>query len=460
MKNVLLIIGLLFFAHMGYSHAGGHAQTRQEPRVWKSVENKVLDEGHFLLAKDQSVYLERKTGEVVSYPLKNLSWVDQKYVLRRIERIAKLNEMEVESVKIPAQKAESSSGYYLVVLYALMGALIIWLLFGNELVKKLKKKKKLLGFAVVCVATVFVVACSDEADEVTSVDDLVSAVSSTDELALAFAPYTNVSTRFDDEYFYVESDGIPDHEMMVGITAWIAQFPVPHPYTGDNAWSIPLNTKYAENPVSIEGELQRGALGIATNGIPIFNPINASGLVSNDIGELDAFGGHSGRGDDYHYHTAPIHLESTSGILPIAYAFDGYPVYGSKEPDGSAMETLDDTFHGHEWSDGSFHYHGTSDYPYMVASLRGEVTLEGTSPQTQITPQAIGQAFRGDPHGINSDDLVITALTENATGNGYTLEYTSQGKQGSVEYSWDANDLYTFIFNDIDGTTTTETFQR
>ena len=172
-------------------------------------------------------------------------------------------------------------------------------------------------------------------------------------MSATFAPYGNVTTRFDDTWFYVESDGIPEHDMMINITAWIAQVPLPHPYVGDNAWQIPLNPTYADNPVSIETDLQRGAIAIAANGIPIFNPLNASGLISKEIGELDDFGGHSGRADDYHYHTAPLHLEATSGNMPIAYGFDGFAVYGSSEPDGTPMQALDE-FHGHEWA-GSYH---------------------------------------------------------------------------------------------------------
>jgi hypothetical protein len=72
----------------------------------------------------------------------------------------------------------------------------------------------------------------------------------------------------------------------------------------------------------------------------------------------------------------------------------------------------------------------------------------------------VASAFRGDPHGINSDNLIITDLVANGAGNGYELFYTSNGSDGSVNYSWDENDLYTFVFNDINGQVTTETFQR
>jgi phosphatidylethanolamine-binding protein (PEBP) family uncharacterized protein len=248
--------------------------------------------------------------------------------------------------------------------------------------------------------------------------------------------------------------------MMVNITAWIAQVPVPHPYTGDNAWSIPRQPVYADNPVTIADDLQRGAIAVASNGIPIFNPVNASGLVSKEIGELDDFGGHSGRADDYHYHAAPLHLE-TADNRPIAYAFDGFPVYGSSEPDGSAMRELD-TFHGHEAADGTYHYHGTESFPYILTALRGQVTLDPmtSAPQTQIIPQARTEAFRDPPHGISTENLIITDLTATAAGNGYLLQYEISGTPGSVDYSWTDADVTTFVFHDVDGSTTTEVFDR
>ncbi len=55
----------------------------------------------------------------------------------------------------------------------------------------------------------------------------------------AFAP--KVTTRWDDNFLYVESNGLPSHNVMVGITNWQQQVPLPHAYTGDNAWRIPLH---------------------------------------------------------------------------------------------------------------------------------------------------------------------------------------------------------------------------
>lgn len=46
---------------------------------------------------------------------------------------------------------------------------------------------------------------------------------------------------WDEKYLYVGSDGLPDHPMMVGITAWQQQVPLPQSYYLGNSWSIPLN---------------------------------------------------------------------------------------------------------------------------------------------------------------------------------------------------------------------------
>ena len=111
-----------------------------------------------------------------------------------------------------------------------------------------------------------------------------------------FAP--RVKTRSDGRFIYVESDGLPAHGMMVGITSWQQQVPLPQPYSGANAWRIPLHPIPARQPQTIKNHFLRGAIALAANGIPIFNPQNNRGEISQDIGELDQWGGHCGRADD------------------------------------------------------------------------------------------------------------------------------------------------------------------
>jgi hypothetical protein len=120
-----------------------------------------------------------------------------------------------------------------------------------------------------------------------------------------------VHFHWDAEYFYVESDGMPSHKMMAGITSWQQQVPLPQNYSGANAWRFPLRPVVAPNPYIIDANtFTRGAIAIAVNGVPIFNPYNNRGELSALIGELDKWGGHCGRADDYHYHVSPLHLGS------------------------------------------------------------------------------------------------------------------------------------------------------
>jgi len=53
-----------------------------------------------------------------------------------------------------------------------------------------------------------------------------------------------------DKYYLVESNGIPAHQMMVGIKSWQQQVPTIQNYAGTNAWSIPIKPVIATNPIS------------------------------------------------------------------------------------------------------------------------------------------------------------------------------------------------------------------
>jgi hypothetical protein len=274
----------------------------------------------------------------------------------------------------------------------------------------------------------------------------------------AFSPYKKtISTNYDDTYYYVNSNGMPEHNMMVGITSWQQQVPIPQPYSGTNHWSIPLKPVYEASPLSTKSNFMKGAVALAVNGIPIFNALNNRGEDSYAIGELDQWGGHCGRADDYHYHAAPLHLSNSSGLKPIAFALDGFAVYGTKEPDGTAMKALD-TNHGHEGTAGVYHYHGTMDYPYVIGSMRGKVSTDPATPapENQILPQAFTNVVR--PALTALKGASITNF-ETISPTSYLLTYTLNAKKYTVKYSW-VNNNYTFVFTDGDGKETTETYVR
>ena len=85
--------------------------------------------------------------------------------------------------------------------------------------------------------------------------------------AKAFMPFTKLDLRANGEFLYVGSNGLPDHNMMVGITAWQQQVPLPQNYTGANAWQIPLAPMPAREPRSIKGQFLRGAMDGAAAGV-------------------------------------------------------------------------------------------------------------------------------------------------------------------------------------------------
>ncbi len=255
----------------------------------------------------------------------------------------------------------------------------------------------------------------------------------------AFAP--KVKVRADDQFLYVESDGLPAHNMMTGISNWQQQVPLPQRYTGNNAWRIPLHPVASKNPVSIKGRFLRGAIALAANGIPIFNPQNNRGEVSQEIGELDQWGGHCGRADDYHYHAAPLHLQAVLGkSLPIACALDGYPIYGLTEPDGSSPAKLD-AFNGHETPMLGYHYHASMKYPCVNGGFHGEVTER----DGQVDPQPHGQPMRGA--GTPMRGARITDFT--AKDKSYSLKYEVGGETRFINYG--INDDGTVKFDYVDG---------
>ncbi len=271
------------------------------------------------------------------------------------------------------------------------------------------------------------------------------------EVFAVFAP--RVMVRWDNQYLYIEDNGLPAHGMMTGITAWQQQVPLPQPYTGDNAWRLPLNPVPAQHPVSIRGRFLRGAIAIAANGIPIFNPQNNRGEISADIGELDQWGGHCGRGDDYHYHAAPLHLQSLVGPgRPIAFALDGYAIYGLAEPDGSPVTGLD-AFHGHATPGVGYHYHASTKYPFVNGGFHGEVVERNG----QVDPQPRARSVR--PATFPLPGATITDLTVSPDQQTFALRYSVNGQPASVNYATTGNGIWRFQYHNADGTTVTKTYQ-
>jgi len=416
-----LSVTLLFFCLTLWSHEGGH---HEKETTWK-IQNQVIS-GDFLLLKDEIVYLQTEDGTTKKIPLSDFSIQDQAQINHRYQTIEKLNSEVPQNIdkQIPNN------------LNILIPLCILFLGFIFLSIYFFRKRKIKQGIVIISISiSIFFYSFTDP--------NLVNLA------FIAFQP--NVLTSWDANYFYIESKGIPTtHDMMLGISnhGWQQQVPIPQCYFGDNTWSIPLNPILAATPIPVNAQhFTRGAIAVAVNGVPIFNPYTNTGVDAYLDGQLDNWGGHCGRADDYHYHTAPLHLYgTTSNTLPIAYALDGYAVYGSYEPDGIPMTTLDSN-HGHLYS-GTYHYHGTANAPYMIANMVGQVTEDATA---QIIPQAAAQPIR--PALTPLPGALISSLVPYGN-NGYLLSYNLNNQNYQVRYNWSNNGLYTFDFINPNGTTT------
>ena len=449
LKSIGLLITFLFTNSL-FAHVGGHNSAKKEDVFY--LKGKAI-EGHFLMTRNDQVFIKLSNGKTIAAPLKDFSFSNQKDLSKKIAFLKQLNNKKQDFITESFNEKKGD--------YQAFGAFLVILGGLLFLINQRKKQSPKLTYLLSSLIITFYACKTDETvTPKSSTTTTTTTITKTDPTFVesTFTPFkATVKTRYDDTYFYVESEGIPTHNMMEGITSWQQQVPIPQGYTGTNAWSIPLKPEFATTPVSLKTNLMKGAVAIAPNGIPIFNPLNNRGEDAYAIGELDKWGGHCGKADDYHYHIAPLHFETTAGNNPIAMALDGFAIYGSKEPDGITMQALDE-YHGHSFKN-VYHYHATTTYPYFIAAMRGKISLDpaSTAPENQITPQAKTTPIR--PAGEPLRGASITNFKSTGT-NAYSLEYTLNNLKGYVNYGWDNAGNYTYTFIGIDGKSITAKYTK
>src|SRR5665811_1179319 len=137
-------------------------------------------------------------------------------------------------------------------------------------------------------------------------------------------------------------------------------------------YSLPRSPKRASRPSC----LPMGAIGVAENGVAIFNALDAldRDAVAHEV--QDNCGGHPQMSGLYHYHAIPACLTKgeskhrASGL--VGYALDGYPIYGPRGGGGKLLSNDDlDACHGQTSKvrfEGRrqriYHYNATLEYPY------------------------------------------------------------------------------------------------
>jgi hypothetical protein len=139
----------------------------------------------------------------------------------------------------------------------------------------------------------------------------------------------------------------------------------------DLTFRIPKNPKVN----STHSATGLGPIGIAINGVVIFNQYNGMRMLLDtlEFNNMDQYNGHPtpAPGLMYHYHLEPVFLTAKNGSDSlVGYLLDGFPVYGPKE-NGKTLTNADlDAYHGHtaptaDYPAGIYHYHCTAEAPYI-----------------------------------------------------------------------------------------------
>jgi hypothetical protein len=127
-----------------------------------------------------------------------------------------------------------------------------------------------------------------------------------------------------------------------------------------------------------------GTVGITVSGVILNSGLDAEGVDAVAWHMEDSCHGHPA-GTTYHLHSWSPCLEEEEGDAHselLAYALDGFGVYGIRGKGGDELSSADlDECHGHthkvEW-DGKkrklYHHHFTDDFPYSVGCFVGTPT--------------------------------------------------------------------------------------
>ncbi|RVU85605.1 YHYH protein [Leucothrix sargassi] len=279
-------------------------------------------------------------------------------------------------------------------------------------------------------------------------DDHCSAIKSSVEQA-GFA--SSVVVTCNEENAILKSDTYPDHEVMTGIVGTNEQTAVPAQY----AAPIRLTPTFKGEP-----QTRDAALGVAVNGVPIYDYTGGGEMSVADLAhhqarhdtlqtkQLDICGGHAGRGDDYHYHVKPTcmieQMENANENPILGWAFDGFPIYGDKNPDGSMIaEGTLDVCNGQPDKVFGYRYHTSEKAPYIVQCLMGEVPDFKRLPRVSpLSPSAGGKAQPGRPPRGGVEDLKFTtaadgtrSLTYRYEGDDYYINYTPSEKANCYNFT-------------------------
>ena len=187
-------------------------------------------------------------------------------------------------------------------------------------------------------------------------------------------------------------------------------------------WRIPLAPKIAEKTRSIKNVL--GTLGFTVTGLPIYGPTEGPVPPQQAYGDpvfnkvLDSCGGHTGPTGEYHQHAISVTTAcNLAQQAVVGYALDGFRIYSNigcldksctktvkltsgYVPTGdpttnswSAYEYVKsnknsvlDECNGRIEPDGTYGYHVTSTFPYIIGCYKGTPTKQAGASNAAMAP--------------------------------------------------------------------------
>jgi len=199
------------------------------------------------------------------------------------------------------------------------------------------------------------------------------------------------------------------------------------------SWAVPLNPVKAKSVTTIKNVL--GTLGFTVSGLPIYGPTEGPMPASQAFGDpvynkiMDTCGGHTGPGREYHHHAIFLVQQcNLSQQSILGYALDGFPIYttlgcldskckktammksgylktGNPETNSwsaytykkSTSNTTLDSCNGRKQPDGTYGYHATTDFPYIIGCFTGAAALATGRAGEPMPPMGGPPPFGGPP---------------------------------------------------------------
>ncbi len=249
-----------------------------------------------------------------------------------------------------------------------------------------------------------------------------------------------VTVSCDSKHAHLSSNSFPDHELMTGIVASNEQVPVPADYTVP----VPLQATPTTTP-----KTRDAALAVAVNGVLIFDYTSGGEMSSADLHhhqsrhdtlqtrQLDKCGGHAGRGSDYHYHVSPTCMidvmKNAGDDAIIGWAFDGFPLYGDNNPDGTVIDDrVLDVCNGQPDEDFGYRYHTSKDAPYIIQCLMGKV--ENLTDLPRISPLRHAEGSRRMEPGRSPEGGVENLTFTRSNSGVNSMDYSYDGEEFYIRY--------------------------